>query len=88
MVPHLIKPMQYDALNDFDLITVAVQAPNVLAVPASARPAALRRDVRDRRTRAGVITIDDADGCAFHKCKLLADCTTNATGRTGHERNA
>ena len=26
IVPHLIKPMQYDALKDFDLITVAVQA--------------------------------------------------------------
>src|SRR6187402_198299 len=24
IVPHLIKPMQYDALKDFDLITVAV----------------------------------------------------------------
>ncbi len=27
--------MQYDALKDFDLITVAVQAPNVLVVPAA-----------------------------------------------------
>ena len=30
IAPHLIKAMQYDALKDFDLITVAVQAPNVL----------------------------------------------------------
>ena len=35
IAPHLIKAMQYDALKDFDLITVAVQAPNVLVVPAS-----------------------------------------------------
>jgi tripartite-type tricarboxylate transporter receptor subunit TctC len=35
IAPHLIKGMQYDALKDFDLITVAVQAPNVLVVPAS-----------------------------------------------------
>jgi tripartite-type tricarboxylate transporter receptor subunit TctC len=35
IAPHLIKGMQYDALRDFDLITVAVQAPNVLVVPAS-----------------------------------------------------
>jgi tripartite-type tricarboxylate transporter receptor subunit TctC len=34
IAPHLIKPMQYDALKDFDHITVAVQAPNVLVVPA------------------------------------------------------
>ena len=35
IAPHLIKGMQYDALKDFDLITVAVQAPNVLVVPAN-----------------------------------------------------
>jgi tripartite-type tricarboxylate transporter receptor subunit TctC len=28
--PHLQKTLQYDPLKDFDLITVAVQAPNVL----------------------------------------------------------
>ncbi len=35
IAPHLIKNVQYDALKDFDLITVAVQAPNVLVVPAA-----------------------------------------------------
>jgi tripartite-type tricarboxylate transporter receptor subunit TctC len=34
IAPHLIKGVQYDALKDFDPITVAVQAPNVLVVPA------------------------------------------------------
>ena len=34
IAPHLIKGLQYDALKDFDLVTVAVQAPNVLVVPA------------------------------------------------------
>ena len=33
--PHLIKTTGYDPLKDFDYITVAVQAPNVLTVPAS-----------------------------------------------------
>ncbi|GAP34086.1 tripartite tricarboxylate transporter substrate binding protein [Piscinibacter sakaiensis] len=33
--PHLIKNPGYDPLKDFDYITVAVQAPNVLAVPAN-----------------------------------------------------
>lgn len=33
IAPHLIKSVPYDALTDFDLITVAVQAPNVLVVP-------------------------------------------------------
>jgi tripartite-type tricarboxylate transporter receptor subunit TctC len=33
--PHLIKTTPYDPLKDFDYLTVAVQAPNVLAVPAN-----------------------------------------------------
>jgi tripartite-type tricarboxylate transporter receptor subunit TctC len=33
--PHLIKNVPYDALKDFDYLTVAVQAPNVLVVPAA-----------------------------------------------------
>jgi tripartite-type tricarboxylate transporter receptor subunit TctC len=35
IAPHLIKGVQYDALKDFDPITIAVQAPNVLVVPVS-----------------------------------------------------
>jgi tripartite-type tricarboxylate transporter receptor subunit TctC len=33
--PHLTKSAGYDPLKDFDYITVAVQAPNVLVVPAN-----------------------------------------------------
>jgi tripartite-type tricarboxylate transporter receptor subunit TctC len=35
IVPHLLKSQQYDPLKDFEPITVAVQAPNVLVVPAA-----------------------------------------------------
>jgi tripartite-type tricarboxylate transporter receptor subunit TctC len=35
--PHLMKNVGYDPLKDFDYITVAVQAPNVLAVPAGSK---------------------------------------------------
>ncbi len=35
IAPHLIKNVPYDAAKDFDLITVLVQAPNVLVVPAA-----------------------------------------------------
>ena len=35
IAPHLIKGVQYDALKDFDPVTIAVQAPNVLVVPTS-----------------------------------------------------
>jgi tripartite-type tricarboxylate transporter receptor subunit TctC len=33
--PHLVKNPGYDPLHDFDYISVAVQAPNVLAVPVA-----------------------------------------------------
>jgi tripartite-type tricarboxylate transporter receptor subunit TctC len=35
IAPHLLKNVPYDAGKDFDLLTVAVQAPNVLVVPAA-----------------------------------------------------
>ena len=35
IAPHLIKAVPYDAGKDFDYLTVAVQAPNVLVVPAA-----------------------------------------------------
>jgi tripartite-type tricarboxylate transporter receptor subunit TctC len=35
IVPHLLKSLTYDPMRDFDPITVAVQAPNVLIVPVS-----------------------------------------------------
>ncbi|NML17706.1 Bug family tripartite tricarboxylate transporter substrate binding protein [Azohydromonas caseinilytica] len=35
IAPHLLKNVPYDATKDFDYITVAVQAPNVLVVPAA-----------------------------------------------------
>jgi tripartite-type tricarboxylate transporter receptor subunit TctC len=35
IAPHLIKNVPYDAGKDFDLLTVLVQAPNVLVVPTA-----------------------------------------------------
>jgi tripartite-type tricarboxylate transporter receptor subunit TctC len=35
IAPHLLKSVPYDMAKDFDLLTVAVQAPNVLVVPAA-----------------------------------------------------
>ena len=35
VAPHLLKNVAYDAGKDFDYLTVAVQAPNVLVVPAA-----------------------------------------------------
>jgi tripartite-type tricarboxylate transporter receptor subunit TctC len=35
VAPHLLAKVPYDALKDFDYLTVAVQAPNVLVVPGN-----------------------------------------------------
>jgi tripartite-type tricarboxylate transporter receptor subunit TctC len=35
IAPHLLAKVPYDALKDFDYISIAVQAPNVMVVPAS-----------------------------------------------------
>jgi tripartite-type tricarboxylate transporter receptor subunit TctC len=35
IAPHLLARVNYDALKEFDYLSVAVQAPNVLVVPAS-----------------------------------------------------
>ena len=37
IAPHLMAKVPYDALKDFDYLTVLVQAPNVLVVPANSR---------------------------------------------------
>jgi tripartite-type tricarboxylate transporter receptor subunit TctC len=49
--PHLIKSVPYDPLKDFDYLTVAVQAPNVLAVPANS----------PHKTLADVLTFEKAN---------------------------
>lgn len=45
--PHLQKTLQYDPTKDFDLITVAVQAPNVLVAGPAAPKSASVQDVVD-----------------------------------------
>ena len=57
IVPHLVKGLQFDALKDFDHITVAVQSPNVLVVPVNS----------PHKSLADVVAWQplDAAGCAF-----------------------
>ncbi|HEY9278494.1 MAG TPA: tripartite tricarboxylate transporter substrate binding protein [Eoetvoesiella sp.] len=43
--PHLQKTLQYDPSKDFDLITVAVQAPNVLVAGPAAKQSGSLKDV-------------------------------------------
>ena len=60
IAPHMLKGMKYDPLTDFTPIMIAVQAPNVLAVPANSPEksladvlAHLRRDSKMRFASSG-----------------------------------
>ena len=81
IAPHLIKGMQYDALKDFDFITVAVQAPNVLVVPANSP----HKDVADviafEKKNPGKMTFaSSGNGSSDH---LTAELFWQQTGTTG-----
>ena len=81
IAPHLIKGMQYDALKDFDLITVAVQAPNVLVVPASSSHKSLADVVAHQKAQPGKMTFaSSGNGCSDH---LTAELFWLESGTTG-----
>ena len=81
IAPHLMKGVQYDALKDFDPITVAVQAPNVLVVPASSP----HRNVADllaglKKTPGKVSFASSGNGSSDH---LSAELLWQQTGTQG-----
>ena len=81
IVPHLIKPMQYDALKDFDLITVAVHAPNVLVVPAASPHKSLADVIAYHKKNPGKMSFASAgNGSSDH---LTAELFWLQTGTTG-----
>ncbi len=65
--PHLTKSITYDPLKDFDYITVAVQAPNVLAVPASSPHKSLADVLAFLKANPGKMTFASAgNGTSDH----------------------
>ncbi|MGK6309905.1 Bug family tripartite tricarboxylate transporter substrate binding protein [Variovorax sp. DT-64] len=81
IAPHLIKGLQYDALKDFDLITVAVQAPNVLVVPAASPHKTVADVIAHQKTNPGKMTFaSSGNGSSDH---LTAELFWQETGTTG-----
>ena len=65
--PHLIKGVSYDPLKDFDYVTVAVQAPNVLAVPANSPFKSVQALTEFLRANPGKMTFASAgNGTSDH----------------------
>jgi tripartite-type tricarboxylate transporter receptor subunit TctC len=79
--PHLIKGVGYDALKDFDYITVAVQAPNVLAVPANSPYKSVADVIAYEKANPGKMTFASAgNGTSDHLTAALFWQTTGTTG--------
>lgn len=67
IAPHLLKNPGYDPLKDFDYLTVAVQAPNVLAVPAGSPHKTLADVLAYQKANPGKMTFASAgNGTSDH----------------------
>ena len=79
--PHLVKNPGYDPLKDFDYITVAVQAPNVLAVPASSPHKSVADVLAFHKANPGKMSFASAgNGTSDH---LTAELFWQMTGTSG-----
>jgi tripartite-type tricarboxylate transporter receptor subunit TctC len=79
--PHLIKNTGYDALKDFDYITVAVQAPNVLAVPASSPHKSVAEVLAFHKANPGKMSFaSSGNGSSDHLTAELFWQETRTTG--------
>ncbi|WP_395700031.1 Bug family tripartite tricarboxylate transporter substrate binding protein [Aquabacterium sp.] len=81
IAPHLIKNVQYDALKDFDLLTVAVQAPNVLVVPAGSAHKSVADVLAALKKTPGKLSFaSSGNGSSDH---LTAELFWQQTGTSG-----
>jgi tripartite-type tricarboxylate transporter receptor subunit TctC len=80
IAPHLTK-VTYDATKDFDYITVAVQAPNVLVVPAVSPHKTMTDVLAYQKANPGKMTFaSSGNGSSDH---LTAELYWQQTGTTG-----
>jgi tripartite-type tricarboxylate transporter receptor subunit TctC len=81
IAPHLIKNVTYDAGKDFDLLTVAVQAPNVLVVPATSPHKSVAEVVAFQKANPGKMSFaSSGNGSSDH---LTAELFWSQTGTSG-----
>ena len=79
--PHLQKTLQYDPLKDFDLITVAVQAPNVLVCNPGFEAKTVQDVIAYEKKNPGKLTF--ASSGAGSSDHLTAELFWQQTGTTG-----
>jgi tripartite-type tricarboxylate transporter receptor subunit TctC len=79
--PHLMKGLTYDTLKDFDYLTLAVQAPNVLAVPANSPHKSVADVIAYEKANPGKMTFaSSGNGSSDH---LTAELFWQVTGTSG-----
>ncbi len=81
IAPHLLAKVPYDALKDFDYITVAVQAPNVLVVPAKSPHNSMADVIAFEKANPGKMSFaSSGNGSSDH---LTAELFWLQTGTSG-----
>lgn len=81
IAPHLLAKVPYNALKDFDYISVAVQAPNVLVVPASSPHKSMADVIAFQKANPDKMTFaSSGNGSSDH---LTAELFWLQTGTTG-----
>ncbi len=81
IAPHLLAKVPYDALKDFDYITVAVQAPNVLVVPAKSPHKTMAEVIAYLKANPGKMSFaSSGNGSSDH---LTAELFWLQTGTSG-----
>jgi tripartite-type tricarboxylate transporter receptor subunit TctC len=81
IAPHLLAKVPYDALKDFDYISIAVQAPNVLVVPASSPHKSMADVIAFQKANPNKMTFaSSGNGSSDH---LTAELFWQQTGTTG-----
>ena len=81
IAPHLLTKVPYDALKDFDYITVAVQAPNVLVVPVNSPHKSMADVIAFQKANPNKMTFaSSGNGSSDH---LTAELFWLQTGTTG-----
>ena len=81
IAPHLLTKVPYDALKDFDYITVAVQAPNVLVVPAKSPHKSMADVIAFEKANPGKMSFaSSGNGSSDH---LTAELFWLHTGTSG-----
>ena len=81
VAPHLLKSVPYDALKDFDYITVPVQAPNVLVAAPGQKARTVKEVVAQLKANPGKVSFaTSGNGSSDH---LSAEVFWQQTGTEG-----